>query len=111
MGFGREKKGFYRLPGLKPGARTRFIRHGPGRANRHHHVRCELRTEHGQIFPVDVESGDVSLIVLIASGDGGYLEQGFGHMRLLVLGLEVAYGDGKCAKLGGRVVKMLPVLI
>jgi hypothetical protein len=64
-----------------------------------------LLAQHGQIFPVDVRSPDVRLIDLIASGDGGYLEQGFGYMRSLVLGLELAYADGKCAKLGGRVVK------
>lgn len=66
---------------------------------------ADLLAEHGQIFPVDVQDPDVRLIDVIASGDGGYLEQGFGYMRSLVLGLEVAYGGGKCAKLGGRVVK------
>ncbi len=66
---------------------------------------AELLAQSGQVFPVDVEASDLRLIDVIAAGDGGYLEQGFGYMRSLVLGLEVAYGDGKCAKLGGRVVK------
>src|ERR1700722_7762715 len=65
---------------------------------------AQLLAEHGQMFPVDVHP-DVRLIDVISSGDGGYLEQGFGYMRSLILGLELAYAGGKCAKLGGRVVK------
>jgi FAD/FMN-containing dehydrogenase len=66
---------------------------------------ASLLAKYDQIFPVDVQDPNVRLIDIISSGDGGYLEQGFGYMRSLVLGLEVAYGGGKCAKLGGRVVK------
>jgi FAD/FMN-containing dehydrogenase len=66
---------------------------------------AELLAQHGQLFPVDIQNPDLRLIDVIASGDGGYMEQGFGYMRSLVLGLELAYADGKCAKLGGRVVK------
>jgi len=65
----------------------------------------QLLAEQGQFFPVAVSDPSVRLIDLINSGDGGYLEQAFGYMRSLVLGLDVAYESGKCAKLGGRVVK------
>ncbi|MBS1992928.1 MAG: FAD-binding oxidoreductase [Cyanobacteria bacterium SZAS LIN-3] len=64
-----------------------------------------ILAEHNQFFPVDTSAQNLSLIDVIAAGDGGYLEQGFGYLRSQVLGLELAYEGGKCAKMGGRVVK------
>jgi len=66
---------------------------------------AQILAEHNQFFPVDIKDSKVRLIDVIASGDGGYLEQGYGYVRSQILGLELAYEGGKCAKLGGRVVK------
>ncbi len=61
----------------------------------------------GQRFPVDlgVNANDVALIDLLLTGDGGYLETGFGFLRSQILGLESVYADGLVLKSGGRVVK------
>jgi len=69
------------------------------------HKLAQILAEHKQFFPLDVKDESVKLIDVIASGDGGYLEQGFGYLRSQVLGLELGYEMGKRAKLGGRVVK------
>ena len=60
---------------------------------------------HGQLFPVDIQDPDLRLVDVISAGDGGYLEQGFGYLRSLILGVDVAYENGKTARFGGRVVK------
>lgn len=61
----------------------------------------------GQRFPVDLgdNANDVALIDLLLTGDGGYLETGFGYLRSQILGLESVYGGGVVLKSGGRVVK------
>jgi FAD/FMN-containing dehydrogenase len=46
-----------------------------------------------------------TLLDAINLGDAGYLEHGYGGMRQLVLGLEIALPDGRQIKTGGRVVK------
>lgn len=58
----------------------------------------------GQRFAVDVEP-TTPLVDIILSGDGGYLETGFGYLRSQVLGLDCVYGRGELLKSGGRVVK------
>lgn len=63
-------------------------------------------SQFGQRFPVDMGvDSDVSLLDLILTGDGGYLETGFGFLRSQILGLESVYADGNVLKTGGRVVK------
>ena len=71
-----------------------------GQLNRH-------LSEFGQRFPVDLghNANDVALIDLLLSGDGGYLETGFGYLRSQILGLESVYAGGLVLKSGGRVVK------
>lgn len=61
----------------------------------------------GQRFPVDLgdNANDVALIDLLLTGDGGYLETGFGFLRSQILGLESVYAGGLVLKSGGRVVK------
>ncbi len=61
----------------------------------------------GQRFPVDLgaNANDVTLIDLLLTGDGGYLETGFGFLRSQILGLESVYAGGLVLKSGGRVVK------
>jgi len=52
-----------------------------------------------------VADRSVSVAEVIAHGDGGCLEQGFGGPRDLVLGMRVALPSGQVIKCGGRVVK------
>ncbi len=61
----------------------------------------------GQRFPVDLgaSANNVALIDLLLTGDGGYLETGFGYLRSQILGLESVYSQGQVIKSGGRVVK------
>ncbi|MBA4078960.1 MAG: hypothetical protein C0508_28275, partial [Cyanobacteria bacterium PR.023] len=61
----------------------------------------------GQRFPVDLgpNANNVALIDLLLTGDGGYLETGFGYLRSQILGLESVYSQGLVLKSGGRVVK------
>ncbi len=61
----------------------------------------------GQRFPVDLgdNANQVALVDLLLTGDGGYLETGFGYLRSQVLGLESVYAGGLVLKSGGRVVK------
>jgi FAD/FMN-containing dehydrogenase len=58
----------------------------------------------GQRFAVEAEP-ETRLVDIILSGDGGYLETGFGYLRSQVLGLDCIYGRGELLKSGGRVVK------
>ncbi|HEY9713911.1 MAG TPA: FAD-binding oxidoreductase [Chroococcales cyanobacterium] len=61
--------------------------------------------EHNQFFPAAFGREDATVLDVIASGDGGVLEHGFGGPRDLVLGLEVLTANGSAIKCGGKVVK------
>ncbi len=65
---------------------------------------AQLLEESNQQFPCfGLEK--TTLLDVINCGDAGYFEQGYGGVRALVLGLEVALSDGKVIKTGGKVVK------
>lgn len=59
--------------------------------------------ENEQWFPVSRPGAH--LYDVIASGDGGYLEHGFGGPRHLILGLSVMLSNGETINTGGKVVK------
>ncbi len=63
-----------------------------------------LLQKSGQWWPVSLDPNR-TIYDVIASGDGGVLEHGFGGPRRLVLGLEVALTNGNVIKTGGKVVK------
>jgi len=63
-----------------------------------------LLEKSGQWWPVGATSDD-TIYDVIARGDGGWLEHGFGGPRHLILGLEAALPNGKVIKMGGKVVK------
>jgi len=58
----------------------------------------------GQFFPVPAVP-DTTLFDLICTGDGGMLENAYGPVRDLILGLWVATASGEKIKTGGKVVK------
>jgi FAD/FMN-containing dehydrogenase len=56
-------------------------------------------------FPVFAPSRETTLFDVINTGDGGFLEQGFGGLKKLVLGMDVILANGNAITCGGRVVK------
>lgn len=58
-----------------------------------------------QIFPVSRVYDDLSLAQLMALGDSGACESGYGQLRSNVLGFEFLDTQGHRTKCGGRVVK------
>jgi hypothetical protein len=61
--------------------------------------------ERGQFFPVIAGASELSLSDLVAAGDGGALETGFGYLRTKLLGAKLHYKYGREFRLGGKVVK------
>lgn len=61
--------------------------------------------EHGQFFPVISPGDEMSFSDLLAVGDGGALETGFGYLRSKLLGAKLHYKYGREFRLGGKVVK------
>lgn len=61
--------------------------------------------ERHQWWPVTSADASATVADVIARGDGGCLEQGFGGPRDLVLGMTVVLATGDVIKCGGRVVK------
>lgn len=65
----------------------------------------ELVGKRHQWWPVMAADFSQTVADVIARGDGGCLEHGFGGPRDLVLGMTVALSTGDVVKCGGRVVK------
>src|SRR5690606_5541094 len=61
---------------------------------------------HGQFLPLDPPlAPETTIGGLLATGAGGPLRTGFGHLRDRLLGMRVARADGTIIRSGGRVVK------
>lgn len=68
-------------------------------------LQAELR-RHGQFLPLDPPlAPETTIGGLLATGAGGPLRTGFGHLRDRLLGMRVARADGTIIRSGGRVVK------
>jgi len=65
----------------------------------------QILAKRNQWWPVMAADPSATLADVIAGGDGGCLEHGFGGPRDLVLGMTVALSSGAVIKCGGRVVK------
>ncbi|MDX1990130.1 MAG: FAD-binding protein [Candidatus Obscuribacter sp.] len=65
----------------------------------------QILSEQKQIFPVSRVYDDLSLAQLLALGDAGACESGYGQLRSNILGFEFLDAQGRRTKCGGRVVK------
>ena len=69
------------------------------------HELRRMLAEQMQIFPVSRVYDHLTLAQLIALGDAGACESGYGSLRSNILGFEFFDGQGHRTKCGGRVVK------
>ncbi|MFI6346372.1 FAD-binding oxidoreductase [Streptomyces sp. NPDC050560] len=67
-------------------------------------LREEL-SEHGQRVAFDPARADATVGGLLATADGGPLQQAYGTLRDLVIGVTVVLADGTVAGSGGHVIK------